>query len=77
MVKWIFILFLILLYSIVLFLPFTDLMLLMKYKLPEDCSTIGQDIDRITDNLFLIAFGGYYLSLTLIIFILVKFNNNN
>ncbi|AUI86242.1 hypothetical protein BS333_07470 [Vibrio azureus] len=77
MVKWIFILFLIFLYSIVLFLPFTDLMLLIKYKLPEDCSTIGQDIDRITDNLFFIAFGGYYLSLTLIILILVKFNNKN
>ena len=73
MIKWGVIFSVIVLYSVLLFLPFTDLELVIKYKMPDGCSFSETDAERITDNIFLIAFIGYYVSVLLIIFVMEFF----
>ncbi len=74
MIKWVAILGVVILYSVMLFFPFVDFMLLVKYNMPDGCAFIESDVYRVTDNLVIIAYGGYYLSVILIVFVMMKFN---
>ncbi len=51
-------------YTIALFFPLTDIMLIDKYK------SLPNDINVITDNIFMIAFIGYYVSIIVVVFIM-------
>lgn len=74
MIKWVVIVGVVILYSVVIFFPFIELMLLTKYQVSDGCSFIEGELYRITDNLLIAAYGGYYLSVILIVFVMMKFN---
>jgi hypothetical protein len=73
LIKWFIIVFVIVLYSVALFLPLSDFMLLIKYKMPIGCD-LSNDMNRVSDNIFVIAFGGYYFSVMIIIIVMRSFN---
>ncbi len=75
MIKWVVILGTVILYSVMLFFPFVDFSLLIKYNMPDGCAFVESDVYRVTDNLVMIAYGGYYLSVILIVFVMMKFNS--
>ncbi|MCR9778954.1 hypothetical protein NB663_00110 [Vibrio parahaemolyticus] len=74
MIKWGAVLGVVIFYSVVIFFPFIELMLLTKYNVSDGCAFIESELYRITDNLLIAAYGGYYLSVILIVFVMIKFN---